>query len=481
MRRGPIQLLEVLLAGLFFLLLSAGSAPADTITLKDGQVIQGQLVRQGDSFLVQPDQGADFAIPISDVGKIVLSRSKNPQQEAIDQWEYIQFTITQQNDLPQIISTIQTYLKKYPNSPKLNDAQALLMQYTRYKAQSYIKYGGNWMTPNECNEAQQQVQTLVNGSIKSIHAGAPAQALDEARKALVINPGDGDAMIIAGVAEYSQGHRQDALTWFNKLLNQDPQNIIALNDAGVVSFALNINLQPRALVCYQTALNLASGNRMLLDNVAAALEDYQGNTSSFLYKKLVQSFNSADQQMQVIMAQQGLYRFGGTWVNAVQKNQLDSQRMAYELQKNTLEANYDIALVVLQGISAQLNIVDQQINLLNQSIAPLQTQINNGQTYSIGPYGWYYDNTAGSVALLNEYLSELTQAQQTQVQLLTQQIQYQAQIKNIQSAAQQLIQAGEAMGFNGVQAMMLPGDLINVPPPLPLSMLGQLRNPPPGN
>ncbi|HMD53280.1 MAG TPA: hypothetical protein VKJ65_01870, partial [Phycisphaerae bacterium] len=429
----------------------------------------------------QPQQGAAFSVPASDVVNVALGTPKDPQQIAADQWEYTQFVISQQNDLSQIISTIQTYLKSYPDSPRSKEAQVLLAQYKQYQANGYVKFAGNWVTAADADKLQNQIQALMDAGIQSIHANAPAQAVDQAQQAMAIDPQSTDAMILSGVAEYSLGKQQMALTWFNKVLKEDSQNVIALNDTAVTSFALSEDLQPRALVCYQKALDLASGNRMLLDNIAAALNDYQGDTTRYLYKDLLKSFNAADQQMQVIMSQQGLYRFGGTWVSAAQKDQLQSQALAYEQQKTSLQANYDIAVVVLQGISAQLNIVDQQISVLNQSIAPLQAQINNGQTYSIGPYGWWYDNTFYSVTLLNQYLSELTQAQQMQVQLLTQQIQYQAQIKNIQGAAEKMIQAGQAMGYNGVQVMLLPGDLTNVPPPLPLSAPAQALGPPAAN
>ncbi|HTV49355.1 MAG TPA: hypothetical protein VMG59_13035 [Phycisphaerae bacterium] len=457
---------------------------AETITLQDGRVIQGQLTRQPSGlFLVQPDEGASFSIPTSDIVKIAMGAPKDPQQIAVDQWEYTQFIISQQTNLATIISSIQDYLQKYPDSPNAKDAAALLSQFQKYQTDGYVKFGDKWVTPVERGDLANQVQTLVDGAIQSIHTSAPVQAMDQAQKILAIDPDNMDAMILAGVSEYSLGRQQDALTWFNKVLKSDPQNVIALNDAAVTSFAVNVQFQPRALACYQTALNLASGNRMLLDNVAAALNDFQGDTSGFLYKNLLNSFNGADQQMQAIMSQQGLYRFGGSWVSAEQKSQLEAKSEAYKQEKTTLQANYDIALVVLQGIDEQLGIVNRQISLLNESVTSLQSQINNGQNYNyyFGPYGWYYDNTGGNVALLNQYLSELNQAQQLQVQLRTQQIQYQAQVKNIQDAAQQFIQQGDALGYNGIQVMMLPGDLQNVPPPLPLTSPGQVLNPQAGN
>jgi hypothetical protein len=460
----------VLLVGAILLLLSA-AAQAETITLTDGRVIQGQLTRQGDQFLIQPDQGASFLVPVSDLASISLSGPANPQQDAIDKWQYTQYLISRQADLAQIISMLQNYIKQYPDSPNLKDAQAALAQYQYDQAQGYVKFSGKWMAQADVKALQDQIQALIADAIKSFRAGALVQAQSDAQKVLAIDSTNNDAMIVVGVAQYRLNNMSNALQQFNQVLNQSPNNVIALNDTAVVLYQLNVNTQPRALAQYQTALNLASGNRLLLDNIAAALQDYQGDTTTFIYKNMAKSFTAADQQMQVVMGKQGLYRFASTWVNADQRRQLDAQMQAYQRQKNVIQASYDNAQNILNGLNNQLANISQNITQMQQTIQQLQTPVYLG-----GSGQSFYQNNNNQVLIAQDQ-QQLAQMQQQQQQLQTQQIQCQTQIQSIQIAAKQLIKSGQAQGFNGIQLMMLPGDLTNVPLPLPLSVLSQSQNP----
>ncbi|HTV49356.1 MAG TPA: hypothetical protein VMG59_13040 [Phycisphaerae bacterium] len=471
MRRNWILPLAALLAGVLFFL-TADIAGAETITLQDGRVIQGQLTRQGDDFLIQPDQGSAFTVPVSDVVSISLSGPTNPQQDAIDQWQYLQSQIPQQNDLGQIVTMLQGYIKQYPQSPNLSDAQKILSEYVLDEAQGYVKFGGKWMSSTDAEAMQKQLDAMIVDAVKQFRSGELIQSQTEAQKVLAADHGYADALIIIGVVQFRQNNLQNALIQFNTVLQKDPNNVIALNDAAIVYYQLNVNTQPRALGQYQTALNQAAGNRLLLDNIAAALQSYQGDTQTILYTNLSKSFAIADQQMQIIMAKQGLYRSGAVWVSSAQKKQLDAQQEVFNTQKQALQASYDAALNSLQGINNQLSNLSTQISQLQQQIQQLSQP-----TYVGGATGGAWVTTANNQALVSQDTQQLAILQQQQQQLQTQKVQCQTQIQSIQVAAQRLMQSEASGGLSGEQIMMLPGDLTNVPPPLPASLLANTQSP----
>jgi len=261
------------------------------------------------------------------------------------------------------------------------------------------------------------------------------------------------------------------LIQFNTILKTDPNNVIALNNAAIIYYQLSVNVQLRSLIDYQTALNLASGNRLLLDNIAVALQSYQGDTKIPVYINLEKSFTIADQQMQIIMAKQNLYRSGAVWVNSDMKRQIDAQEEAFQKQKEILQTSYDNAQNSLTGVNNQLNALAQQIPQMQQNI-----QTAEQPTVVTGSNGQTYFQPANNQLLISQDQQQLAQMQQQQQNDQTQQVQLQTQIQTIQIAAKRLMQSNASMGFSGEQLMMLPGDLVNVPPPLPVSLLSNTQN-----
>jgi tetratricopeptide (TPR) repeat protein len=450
---GPIL---IPLAGVLLLSVLAGSAMADTITLKDGRVIQGHLTRQGAVFLIQPDQGAAFTAPVSDLEGIVLGGPMTPQQVAQNQWQVTLYQISQESDLEKIVSIIQVYMKQYPDAPDLKDVQAALAQYVQYQAMGYVKFADQWMAPVDRDKLKTQAQTQLNDATKAYESGFLTQAQSDVQQALTDDPTNTDAMIVKGAIEFRLNRLQDALTVFNKALNTDPNNVVALNDAAIASY--QTNLQPHALMEYHEVLNQAADNRTLLDNIASALINYQGDQTNPLYKNLQASYNAADQKMQTIMAQQGLYRFAASWIDAEQKSQLEVQEQEFQQKKLALQTSYD-------NVVSQLQSAINTYNDAVQALPNLQTQLNDAESaeeddLSNNPFA---DTTSDENAIANAQAA-VSQAQAVIQQFPDVQSTFQTQMNNMRSEAQVLMQGDPARNYNGTQIIMLPGDLNNVPP-----------------
>jgi len=457
-----------------FLLGAIGvTAAADTITLKDGRVIQGQFIRQGNDFLIQPDQGGSFTVPVSDLAGVVLGGAATTQQTATGDWQYTLYQISRETDAGKIINDIQAYMKQYPNSPDMKDAQATLAQYVEYQAQGYVKFAGQWMTPADQDKLKAQAQVQLNTAIKDYQNGALTQAQTDVQKSLTDDPTNTNAMIVEGVTEFRLNELQNALTEFNKALRLDPNNIAAVNDAAIASY--QTNMQPHALLEYQMALNQAANNRMLLDNIASALINYQGDQTNPLYKNLQMSFNTADERMQTIMAQQGLYRFAASWIDAEQKSQLEAQEQEFEQKKLALQNSYD-------GVVQQLQAAVTGYNNAVSALPGLQSQLNNDQAaeYDELNDNPFADTSSYDQAIANDQTA-ISQAQTTISQFPGLQAKFQTQMSSMRSEAQVLMQSDPARGYNGAQLMMLPGDVNNVPPPVGVNMAQiahQGQNPP---
>ncbi|HTV49353.1 MAG TPA: hypothetical protein VMG59_13025 [Phycisphaerae bacterium] len=451
MKHNLIPILGALVLGL-----ATATAVADSITLKDGRVIQGQLMREGNNFRIQPDQGKAFKVPVSDVVSVVLGAPPTTQQAAGDQWQATLYEISQQSDLPAIIADIQAYMKQYPDSPDNESVGATLAQYEQYQAQGYIKFADKWMTPADRDKLKVQAQSQLSDAIGAYQKGDMTQAQSGALAAQMLDPTNVNSMIVAGAAEFRLNEFQNALTEFNKALALDPNNVAALNDSAVASY--RTNLQPHALLVYQSAINRSGGNRMLLDNIASALINYQGDQTNPLFINLQASFTNADQQMQTIMAQQGLYRFAASWITADQRDQLNAQEQQFQQKKLALQTSYDDVVQQLQQATSAYN---DAVNTL----PGLQSQLNQDENaeYDAESDNPFVDTSSYDQAIADDQ-SAISQAQATINRFPDVRAKFETQMNSMQNEAQVLMQQDPAKRYNGTQVMMMPGDVSNIQP-----------------
>ncbi|MEI8195719.1 MAG: hypothetical protein WCI73_07410, partial [Phycisphaerae bacterium] len=120
---------------------------ADTITLKDGRVFEGDLLPRGGAPLqtVKLTDGRTVSFAPDQVKSIVLNSALSPSQQAAAAWAALESLTRKSDDLGQLIDAYQKFLKDYPTSPKAPTVTADLANYEKMKAADYIRFRGNWM------------------------------------------------------------------------------------------------------------------------------------------------------------------------------------------------------------------------------------------------------------------------------------------------------------------------------------------------
>jgi len=124
---------------------------------------------------------------------------------------------------------------------------------------------------------------------------------------------------------------------FTKLLETDRKSVLALNNLAVISF--QINAADAGLRHYTQAIQLNPDNRLLLDNIAEALERYPNKRDGF-YTRLNGLFQKADKSMQTAMAQKNLYRWGAGWTAKDQLTRFQNELHDIETEMNGLQRVY---------------------------------------------------------------------------------------------------------------------------------------------
>ena len=452
----------VSLAGVL-IALAASALHADTITLTNGRVIQGHLDRRGNKYVITPNHGSVFEVPVKDLAGIELGGPASPATAAKNAFSALQYNIGRQTNLNAIIKSISDYIAHYGHGAFVKKAQAELIQYKQYRSLGFVRFAGKWMAAGQVKAFEAQATAKMKTALTQYKAGKFEAARAPAEAALKINPSDSKALIILGALDYRAGKLPDAARHFSAVLAKSPKDVIANNDLAVTVY--HQRQQPRALVYYRKALNLDSGNRLLLDNIFIALHHYSGNHVAMLYQNLHNMFTQADAKMQAAMARKGLYRLGAAWVPTAMHKRMAIEMAGYEKQKKALQAQYDSARVYLHGVEQQIQQLVAQINSLNASISYLQV----AQNYSYMQTGFVDLNYQ---ALMSGDMAQLTAAQGQRIKLQGRATATITALKQMRLQAKLLQQSAPARALRVHQRIMLPGDLTHVPPPAPLKVAG---------
>ena len=448
----------VAIVGLLALTLAA-SVSADIITLKNGHSISGSFYRQGSKYIIEPYHGASFSVPVAEVTGVVLAPNPDSSQAKGRKWNLLTYQISRSNSLPHIVAMLRSFIAANPHSASLDKAQKALIQYRQYQKLHLIKLGIKWISRSQLAEIKAKVVNALRTAVKLYHLGRLSRSLQLAHEATLMLPSCADAWIVKGVIEYRLNHLQEALKNFRTARRLSPHHITALNNSAVINF--KIRRQPRSLLLFNRVLKLDSGNRQVLDNVYAALRAYKGNRRTVLFKNLRRSFTSADRAMAARMARRGLYRVGGTWVNAKTYKILAVKMGIFKQKKRALQAEYESTVLALKSVVAQIRQTDAQIASIQNAIGTLQAQqVINAYQYN------YYDY--GTQAAMNMYMANLAQAQSQKMKLENQRIAILAGVAGIRSQARALEKSGPGIALSGRQILLFPAKFQPTPEPMRL-------------
>lgn len=337
---------------------------ADTITLKDGSTLEGDLRRSGDGYAVTQANGKVTQVPGDSIARIDVRSPGGGADRAMAALQSLRRASENLSDIKQILARYQSFIEHHAGTPAAEQAASDQQLWLTRQKQGYVKTGAKWVTPAER-------QTLIGKSTETarmLHGlfkqGRFKEATPLLDRALSIDPRNMSLLYLRGELLFDQGNIPASRKAFEGVLAAAPNHAPTLNNLAVILWRQNTRVA--ALGMYDRALLAAPESRQILDNIAEALSALpKAERKSPITKKLVDHFKAADAGLQKKMVGQGLYRWGSGWVSEQELAKLQAQEKVINDQINAMQASFTNAQNIIAGIDRRIDDINNEINILD--------------------------------------------------------------------------------------------------------------------
>jgi tetratricopeptide (TPR) repeat protein len=339
---------------------------ADVIYLKDGTRIEGEIVRKSDAgWDVKGPDGTITTVPSGRVRSFEAKRG-NAADDPAERLASLRRSAGGQADIPKILERYKTFIEQYAGTPIVEEAKRDVKQWEERLAKGMVKVGDRWVTREEqatlrakgVEQAVAARKLLLQGRVKDATAAIDAALADD--------PQNAAALYLRGVALYRQEQTAGARKAFEAVTKLAPNHGPALNNLAVIQWGAK--QLPGAMNLYGQAMNASPGTRVILDNVAEALNELpEPQRRNAVTEKVVLMFNAQDMALQGRMKKRGLFRWGSTWVEERELKQLESEEEQIEEKLDVLEDEFEQAKERIEQIDRDLADTERSIRRIEAS------------------------------------------------------------------------------------------------------------------
>jgi len=414
-KRIPIvatSFLIALLSGVFIC-----AALADVVTLKDGTRLEGDVKKSDGGWTVTTKDGKVITVTAEQVKSIALggsaagASSTTSPAEAMSGLLSLRRSVENVNDLKQIIERFRKFIDMHKDTPAAAEAQKDLATWQDRLERGLVKLGTHWVTAEERSKMADHAQELAEQARELMQHGRLRDADPFVQQALDADPLCVPALYLRGVALYQQNKIPDARKMFEAVNSLITDHAPTLNNLGVILWRQNA-IMP-ALNYYDQAIIAQPVNKVLLDNVAEALAAVpDGDRKNPLAQKIFRHFTEQDTRLQEIMAAQGFYRWGSTWVDRPTMERYRDQEKLVTEKITTAKAEFESSKRRVQDIDAQLVQIDDSLRRMEAD--SWMRDPNTGRLLRLPLPSSYYDLQNEQARLRSErkdLVAKLTTAQ----------------------------------------------------------------------
>ena len=342
--------MRILLTLLIALSLSS-TLLADALVLKDGTRLEGSIKKVGDQWHVTGPDGTVTKVPVSSVKSIVLGSGKDDNGSAGGGSSAasgnagaglasLRRSVEALSDVNQIIERFERFIVNTKDQAVLAEANKDLATWRERRDKGYVKQGTSWVTPEEAEKLRAKSLSTTAAARDQLRAGQVAEAESLLQQSLNEDPTNPAALYLRGVMLYRADKLVDARKAFEAVNKAVEHHAPTLNNLAVI--VARQNQHGPALVLYDEAMQAQPVNKFILDNVAEQLgtmpEDARKGKA---VERVIRRFTEQDLVLQQQLAPQGWFRWGSTWVDQKQLDELKAAEKEINERIAALEREFE--------------------------------------------------------------------------------------------------------------------------------------------
>jgi S1-C subfamily serine protease len=228
------------------LLCTALAASADRITLKDGTVLDGVAIQQGDKYWIKTTDGGTRTVAKADVASITKgSGAADPTPAAPTAGAAVPavtggtaFSAAQRralnvNTAMAAVSIWQKFVDDNPSDPDLASAQAELERWKKLADDGAEKINGKWVAGAERKAIVEKAAKLTREGYELMHNNQTMQAIKKMEESIRVYPNSFRTNFAMGYMMVLSDKNPEAIRHLENALRQNPKSPETLNNIGV--------------------------------------------------------------------------------------------------------------------------------------------------------------------------------------------------------------------------------------------------------
>jgi Flp pilus assembly protein TadD len=339
---------------------------ADTIYLKDGTKLQGDLKHTENGWTIsQNGQTTDISADQVQSIELIPPKDATPKAAA-ERLESLRRSVENVDDLSEIILRYHRFIDQINDPAAIAAAKSDLETWQDRSNQKMVKVGKKWILPADRDKLIQEAIGLAEQGRQLMKQGRTREAEPILSASLDDDPQNVSALYLLGLLRYQQEQFLPARKALDAVAYLVPNHAPTLNNLAVVQWRQRQYIP--ALISYDSAMLARPGNKTILDNVAVALEllplEYH---NSPVTRRVTRRFNEQDKLLAEQMAASGLHRHGADWISDADFQKLQDQDRARQAALDALAVEFDKANDRLAQLDQDIQDTESQMHRIEAS------------------------------------------------------------------------------------------------------------------
>jgi tetratricopeptide (TPR) repeat protein len=376
---------------------------ADILHLTDGSKLEGTLKRERGGWSVTDSNGKVTVIPDEKVESVQKVSNLSPADVAASKVASQRREVEALTDLNVIIERWTKFVEQNKDAPAGAEGQKELAMWKDRQDKGMVKVGNAWMTPADQAAMLEKSVAVIDQVRTLIKSGKYRDAEKQIDQLVTVDPANPAGYYLKGLVSFKQDQSGIAKKNFEKTKELLADHGPTLNNLAVIFWKQK--QQMGALALYDLAMQASPRNRVILDNVAEALNGIPPDQrSGAAYQKVLKRFQEQDADLGKEMQAQGLYRWGSNYVPAAQMEELKKAQEKIKEKLDALAQDYE-------RLGDRVREIDNRIDTNNRSISRINNDSQRvdptGRVVTLRPPSIYYELKRENDSLRDERIQVL--------------------------------------------------------------------------